>query len=48
VEGIELDRDILEGIFKGFEQLALMAAVLLVVVIVTVPLAICKLVDLLW
>jgi len=48
VEGIELDRDVFEGIFKGFEQLAVMAAVLFVIAIVTVPLAIWKLVDLLW
>ena len=43
-----MDRDFLEGIFKGFEQLAVMVAVLFVIAIVTVPLAIWKLVDLLW
>ncbi len=43
-----MDKDVFEGIFKGFEQLAMMAAVFFVICIITVPLAIWKLVDLLW
>jgi hypothetical protein len=43
-----MHKEVLEKIFEGFEQLAMLAVVFFLICVITVPLAIWKLVELIW